>query len=66
MRIVIGLSASYALTRFLSSQIWGVSATDPWTFVAVVIMILLVGLTACVLPARSAARVDPLVTLRYE
>src|SRR5204863_9793471 len=41
--IVIGLSASYALTRFLASQIWGVSATDPWTFVAVVIMISLVG-----------------------
>jgi len=64
--IVIGLSASYALTRFLASQIWGVSATDPWTFVAVVIMISLVGLTACLLPARSAARVDPLVALRYE
>jgi len=64
--IVIGLSASYALTRFLASQIWGVSATDPWTFVAVVIMISLVGLAACLLPARSAARVDPFVALRYE
>ncbi len=64
--IVIGLSASYALTRFLASQIWGVSATDPWTFVAVVIMISLVGLAACLLPARSAARVDPLVALRYK
>lgn len=64
--IFIGLFASYALTRFLTSQIWGVSATDPWTFAAVVIVILLVGLTACLLPARSAARVDPLVALRYE
>ena len=64
--IFIGLFASYALTRFLTSQIWGVSATDPWTFVAVVIVILLVGLTACLLPARSASRVDPLVALRYE
>ncbi len=64
--IFIGLVASYALTRFLTSQIWGVSATDPLTFVAVAIMILLVGLTACLLPARSAAKVDPLVALRYE
>ena len=64
--VVIGLLASLWLTRFLTSQIWGVSATDPWTFVAVVIMISLVGLTACLLPARSAARVDPLIALRYE
>jgi putative ABC transport system permease protein len=64
--IFIGLFASYALTRFLASQIWGVSATDPGTFVAVVLVILLVGSTACLLPARSAARVDPLVALRYE
>jgi putative ABC transport system permease protein len=64
--ILIGLFASYGLTRFLASQIWGVSVTDPWTFVMVAIMISLVGLTACLLPARSAARVDPLVALRYE
>jgi len=64
--IAIGLFASYGLTRFLASQIWGVSVTDPWTFVAVVIMISLVGLTACLLPARRATRVDPLVALRYE
>jgi len=63
--IAIGLFASYGLTRFLASQIWGVSVTDPWTFVAVVIMISLFGLAACLLPARSAARVDPLVALRY-
>jgi len=64
--IAIGLFASYGLTRFLASQIWGVSVTDPWTFVAVVIMISLVGLSACLLPARRATRVDPLVALRYE
>jgi predicted permease len=64
--ILVGLLASYGLTRFLASQVWGVSVTDPWTFVAVAIMISLVGLTACLLPARSAARVDPLVALRYE
>jgi putative ABC transport system permease protein len=64
--IVLGLFASYGLTRFLSRQIWGVSATDPWTFVGVVGMLLFVGLVACLLPARSAARVDPLNALRYE
>jgi putative ABC transport system permease protein len=64
--MVIGLFASYGLTRFLASQIWGVSVTDPWTFVAVLIIISLVGLTACLLPARRAAQVDPLVALRYE
>ena len=59
-RIVCGL------TRLLASQIHGVSATDPWTFAAVVTIVALVGLTACLLPARRAARVDPLVSLRYE
>jgi putative ABC transport system permease protein len=64
--IILGLFASYGLTRFLASQIWGVSATDPWTFVGVVGMLFFVGLVACLLPARSAARVDPLDALRYE
>jgi predicted permease len=64
--IVIGLVASYGLTRFLASQIWGVSLTDPWTYSAVVALILLVGLAACLLPARRAASVDPLIALRYE
>jgi predicted permease len=64
--ICVGLFASYGLTRFLASQIWGVSATDPWTFGAVVGLVVTSGLVACVLPARRAARVDPLVALRYE
>jgi len=64
--IIIGLCASLALTRFLASQISGVSATDPWTFAAVVTLIVSVGLAACMLPARCAMRVDPLVALRYE
>jgi putative ABC transport system permease protein len=64
--ILIGLFASYTLTRFLTSQIWGISTTDPWTFAAVITLVLFVGLAACMLPALRAARVDPLVALRYE
>jgi putative ABC transport system permease protein len=64
--IGVGLLASVALTRFLSSQIWGVSATDPWTFAGVAIVILVVGLAACAVPSRSAMRVDPIIALRYE
>jgi putative ABC transport system permease protein len=63
---VIGLSFSYGLTRFLASQIWGVSATDPWTYAAVVTLIAFVGLAASFVPARRAMRVDPIVALRYE
>jgi len=64
--ILIGVLASFGLTRFLSSLLWGVSTTDPWAFAAAVVAILTVGSAACLLPARRAARVDPLVTLRYE
>jgi putative ABC transport system permease protein len=64
--IVIGLLASYGLTRFLASQIWGVSVTDPWTFAAVVTIVVSVGLFACFVPAHRATQVDPLVALRYE
>jgi putative ABC transport system permease protein len=64
--IGIGLLAGFALTRFLASQIWGVSPTDPWTFAAVVALVAAAGLAACYLPARRATQVDPLVALRYE
>ena len=64
--ILVGLAFSYALTRFVASQISGVSATDPWTFVVVVAIVVVAGLAACLLPAWRAARVDPLVALRYE
>lgn len=64
--VFTGLFASYGLTRFLTSQIWGISATDPWTFCTVVVLIFAVGLAACYLPAHKATQVDPLVAIRYE
>jgi len=63
---VIGVLASTALTRVMASQIWGVSPTDPATLVTVVVIVLAVGLVACVFPARAATRVDPLIALRYD
>jgi ABC-type antimicrobial peptide transport system permease subunit len=64
--VVIGVGVSLGLTRLIASQLWGVSPTDPWTFVGVVMCVVLAGLTACWLPARRATQVDPVVTLRYE
>jgi putative ABC transport system permease protein len=64
--IVLGLFASYGLTRFLTSQVWGVSTADPWTFGLVAILAILVGLAACYIPARRATQLDPMAALRYE
>ncbi len=62
----IGLILSLALGRVVATQLWGVSAYDPWTLMCVPLLLIVTGLVACWLPARRAARVDPLVALRYE
>jgi len=64
--VVLGVLASLGLTHFLTSQIQGVSARDPLTFLAVVILFLAVGMIASLLPARRAAGIDLLSALRYE
>src|SRR3984893_14074769 len=64
--VVIGVGVSLALIRFLRSQLLGVSATDPVTFGGVAILLVVVAVAACFVPAQRAMRVDPMVVLRYE
>ena len=64
--VVIGLLASYGFSRFLTSEISGISVSDPWTYGLVTVVVVVVGLLACYFPARRATRVDPMIALRYE
>ena len=64
--VAIGFAASLALTRTVESLLFGVTATDPVTFAAVILLLVAAGLLACYIPARRATRVDPTVALRYE
>jgi len=64
--VAMGVLGALALTRLLSSWLWGVTATDPFTFVSLSAVMLVVALIACLVPARRAARVDAVISLRAE
>jgi ABC-type antimicrobial peptide transport system permease subunit len=64
--LALGLITASALSRFLANQLYGVGPTVPLVYTGVAVVTMTVGLDACYLPARQAARIDPMKTLRLE
>ena len=64
--LILGLAGSFALTRWVGSAVFGLSANDPMTFVMVALLVLAVALVACYLPASRATKVNPSTALRNE
>jgi putative ABC transport system permease protein len=64
--IALGLTGAFLLTRFLSSELYGISPLDPVTYLGVTVAMAATTMLACYVPARRAMRVDPLIALRYD
>jgi len=64
--VALGVGGAFALTRLLESLLFNVSATDPLTFASIAIIVVVIALLSCYIPARRASRVDPAIALRYE
>ncbi|MGH9405838.1 MAG: hypothetical protein ACRD3D_08395 [Terriglobia bacterium] len=64
--MIIGLALAFAVSRVLSSLLYGIGPTDPVTYISLALLLIVVTLLACYLPARRAMNVDPMTALRYE